>query len=79
MKAFEEEGGKFGAKAFDQPYGYCFAAGVSAGSWWQASLNKKATGKEDPPGGVAKAAVKYQDHKTACLAAIDEEEEKAQK
>ncbi len=76
MKTLEEEGGKFGSKAFDEPYGYCFASGASARNWWQSALNKETTGKENPPGGIASAAEKYHDHKTACLAAADEEETK---
>jgi hypothetical protein len=57
-------GEQFGQSVFDQPYGYCFGAGVDAEAWWGERIR---TGV--PAGSAASFLDQYRNHRKACLEA----------
>jgi hypothetical protein len=57
-------GEQFGKSVFDQPYGYCFGAGVDAQAWWSTSVRSGA-----PAGSAASSMDQYRAHRQACLEA----------
>ncbi|TSE36123.1 hypothetical protein [Tepidimonas charontis] len=72
MNQIAKDGEKFGNSVFEEPYGYCFGAGVFAQTWWLARLNAaRRGGVEAIHGEIADALKQYQQNRSACEAALD--------
>lgn len=67
MNQLKQAGERFGSSVMDKPYGSCFAAGVSAQSWWQAQLDAAKAGKESTPGRIASTWKDFQAQRGECL------------
>ncbi len=62
---------KFGSTIFE-PLGSCFAAGLSARTWWSAQLSAaQSGGKERIPGSIKDAFNEYKERRKDCLEAAD--------
>lgn len=72
MNALQKDGEAFGNTVWDEPYGYCFGAGIQASAWWSAQLSAaKNGGVERPAGAIESAAKEYHSHRAACLDAVN--------
>lgn len=72
MNALQKDGEVFGKTVFDEPYGYCFGAGIHAQGWWRAQLSAAQNGGiEKPAGWIASETKEYQSHRAACLDAVN--------
>ncbi|MDF0606649.1 hypothetical protein HZU77_013445 [Neisseriaceae bacterium TC5R-5] len=67
MSKLQQAGAVFGSSVFDQPYGYCFSAGINAQTWWQAKLKAATKGKEPTLGAISFAWKNFQTHRSECL------------
>ena len=74
MTALMDEGRKFGMTVHDVPFGHCSAAGIHARAWWSELVSIARNGKESTPGAGRDQYFLYQDHYSACLKAIAEQE-----
>lgn len=62
---------KFGSTIFE-PLGSCFAAGLSARTWWNAQLSAtQSGGKERIPGSIKDALNEFKERRKDCLEAAD--------
>ena len=77
INALSKEGELFGNTVWDQPYGYCFGAGIQVRSWWQAQMAAARNGGvETPKGMIANAAKEYATQRAACLDAAQKPQAK---
>ncbi|WP_157649340.1 hypothetical protein [Burkholderia ubonensis] len=73
MNRLKDEGEQFGNSVFDKPFGYCFAAGIDAQSWWMARVYAARNGSEATPNEIDSAMNRYREDRAACLAATGSE------